>query len=79
MKNPDLSDFKHAVVFYAISVIFAGLSAFLQTWGRDLGTFAAILANGYAVGFLALLSVCGFGLGSISAYAGILSLKGGSK
>lgn len=79
MKNPDLSDFLHAAGFYAVSVAFAAFAAMLQYAGSTAINFGGMFVAYYAFVFLALLSLGGFVLGSISAYAGILSLKGGNK
>jgi hypothetical protein len=79
MKNPDLSDFLHAVGFYGLSVIIAFFAAGFESLGSEATSFAGAFVTYYAFAFLALLSFAGFVLGTLSAYAGVLSLKGGSK
>lgn len=79
MKNPDLSDFLHAAGFYAVSVVFALCAAILDGIAAVAPNFGVAFAIYYAFGFLALLSFAGFVLGTISFYAGVLSLTGGNK
>lgn len=79
MKNPDLSDFLHAAGFYAVSVVFALCAAILDGIAAAEINFGVAFAIYYAFAFFALLSFGGFVLGSVSAYAGVLSLKGGNK
>ena len=79
MKNPDLSNFLHATGFYAVSVVFALFAAVLDGIGSVTPNFGVAFAIYYAFGFLALLSLAGFVLGTISFYAGIFSLKGGDR
>jgi hypothetical protein len=79
MMNPDLSDFLHAAGFYAVSVFIAFLAAVFESLGSRATSFGGMFVAYYAFVFLALLSLGGFVLGSVSAYAGVLSLKGGDK
>ena len=79
MKNPDLSDFLHAAGFYAVSVFIAFFAAAFQEGAASSVTFGTMFALYYAFILLAVLSLAGFVLGSVSVYAGILSLKGGNK
>lgn len=79
MKNPDLSDFLHAAGFYAVSVVCALFAAVADGIASVAPNFGVAFAIYYAFGFLALLSFGGFVLGSISVYAGVLSLKGGNR
>ncbi len=79
MKNPDLLDFFHAAGFYAVSVVFALCAAILDSTAAAEIDFGVAFAIYYAFAFFALLSCGGFILGSVSACAGVLSLKGGGK
>jgi hypothetical protein len=79
MKNPDLSDFFHAAGFYLLSIFLAFLAELCHQWAALPTSFGAIFVICYAFLFLALLSFGAFVLGSISVYAGVLSLKGGNK
>lgn len=79
MKNPDLSDFRDAAGFYAVSAFLAFVAASFQPIAASSANLGAMFAIYYACGLLALLSFGGFVLGSISVYAGVLSLKGGNK
>lgn len=79
MNDIDLSDFLHAMAFYAVSVVFTGLAAILHTFPATFINLAATFASYYAVAFLAVIAFAAFVMGTISFYAGVLSLKGVSK